>query len=220
MKKCYKCSVDIHSSVARCPLCKSSIEDDGIDESVFPLVPNIYIKHKLIFKCIIFLSIIGSVISLMINYLISDRISWAWFVVAGIVSFWATFITGIKRRNNIMNLLFVEIFVVLISAIAWDYFTGWHFWSITFVLPFICIAYITTLFFLRIFLKNIFKDHIIYIYINSIVGLIPLYFLLRHSLKIKWPSILCVCFSIFSIIALGVFNHKQMKAELERRLHI
>ena len=220
MKKCYKCNVNINSSVAKCPLCKNGIDDDGQEESVFPFIPNTYKKNKLIFKCFIFFSIMGCILSIIINYLISDKISWSWVVVAGIISFWVTFITGIKQRNNFMTLLFAEILIVLISAIIWDYFTGWYFWSITFVLPFLCIAYITTLFFLRIFLKNIFQDYVIYIYINSIIGLIPLYFIIKDSLYIKWPSIVCVIFSIFSILALGIFNHKQMKNELERRLHI
>lgn len=220
MKKCYKCNVDINSSVPKCPLCKNNIDADEIDESVFPLIPNIYKKNRLILKCFVFASIMGCFLSMMINYLISDKISWSWFVVSGIISFWITFIIGIKQRNNFMTLLFGEILIVMISAVIWDYFTGWYFWSITFVLPFLCIAYMTTLFFLRIFIKNIFKDYIIYIYINLIIGLIPLYFIIKDSLYIRWPSIICVIFSIFSILALSIFNHKQMKNELERRFHI
>ena len=220
MKKCYRCNVFIKSNVSKCPLCNGGIEDELDGENIFPIIPNIYKKHKLFFKSLLFLSILGSVLCLIINYLVNKEIGWAWFVIAGIISFWITFITGIKKRNNFMTLLFVEIILILISSIVWDYFTGWHFWSITYVLPFLCIAYITILFSLRIFLKNIFKDHIIYIYINSLIGLVPLYFILRDKLTTKWPSIICVIFSIFSILLLAIFNHKQMKNELERRLHI
>jgi hypothetical protein len=220
MKKCYKCNVLINTKVQKCPLCNGSIEEGEKGENIFPIIPNIYIKHKLFFKLLLFLSVLGSFISLIVNYLVSNKISWSWFVIAGIASFWMTFITGIKKRHNFMNLLFFEALIILISSIIWDYFTGWYFWSITYVLPFLCIAYITILFFLRIFLKNIFKDHVIYIYINSLIGLMPLYFILRNRLSIKWPSIVCVIFSIFSILVLAIFNHKQMKNELERRLHI
>lgn len=219
MKKCYKCNVLANSSVPKCPLCNSNIEDDGIDESVFPIIP-IRIKHRLIFQLLLFLSVLGCVICTIINYLVNKEIGWAWFVIAGIISFWVTFIIGVKKRNHLMRLLFSEIMLILVASILWDYFTGWHFWSVTYVLPFLSIAYITTLFFLRIFLKNIFKDYIIYIYINSLVGLIPLYFIFRNLLSIKWPSIVCVIFSICSIFALAIFNHRQMVNELERRLHI
>ena len=220
MKNCYKCNVLVNSSIPRCPLCQSNIDDNSTSESVFPIISNIYTKQKLIFKLLLFLSVFGCVLCTVINYFINKKLNWSWFVIAGIISFWFTLIIGMKRRNNFMKLLFAEVMLVLVSSIIWDYFTGWHFWSINYVLPFLCIAYITTLFFLRLFLKNVFKDYVIYIYINSLVGLVPLYFIFRNKLSIEWPSILCVVFSIISILALAIFNHRQRKNELERRLHI
>ena len=46
MKNCYKCNVKINSSIAKCPLCKSNIEESKSDESVFPFIPNVYKKNK------------------------------------------------------------------------------------------------------------------------------------------------------------------------------
>lgn len=220
MKKCYKCNIFANSDSSVCPLCGTHLEGKSSEKSVFPVIPNMYKKHKLVVRLLLFLSVFGCVLCTVINYLISRKIGWSLFVIAGIVSFWITFAIGIRRRNNFMRLLFGEVMLVLIASVIWDYFTGWHFWSVTFVLPFLCIAYIAALFFLRIFLKNVFKDYIIYIYINSLVGLVPLYFILRNRLTIEWPSILCVLFSIVTILALAIFNHRQMKNELERRLHI
>ena len=220
MKKCYKCDVTINSSIAKCPLCNSNIDDDNIDNSVFPTIPSMYTRNTVFFRLLWFLSLLGVVLCMVINYIVSNKISWSLFVIAGIASFWVTFITGIRKRHHFMKLLFSEIMLILIASLLWDYFTGWHLWSVTYVLPFISIAYITTLFFLRIFIKNIFKDYIIYIYINSLIGLVPLYFIFRNILNNEWPSIVCVLFSICSILALAVFNHRQMKNELERRLHI
>lgn len=220
MKKCYKCNVSISSNAVKCPLCNSAIDDDHVDNSVFPVIPNIYTKNKLFFKLLLFVSVFGCVICTIINYIINRKIGWSWFVIAGIISFWLTFITGIKKRHHFIKLLFSEVLLILVASILWDYFTGWYFWSITYVLPFLSIAYIVTLFFLRIFLKNIFRDYVIYIYINSLIGLIPLYFVIKNVLAVRWPSIVCVVFSLFSILALAIFNHRQMKNELERRLHI
>jgi len=219
MKKCYKCNININSVNLKCPLCQSTIEEEVCD-IVFPIIPNMYKKHNLIFKLLLFLSVFGCILCTIINYLISKKISWAIFVIAGIISFWITFITGMKRRNNFMKFLFAEVIIILLSSSIWDYFTGWHAWSITYVLPFLCISYITTLFILRIFIKNIFENYIIYIYINLLIGLIPLYFIFKDKLNNEIPSIICVIFSIFSLLILGIFNHKQMKNELERRLHI
>lgn len=219
MKKCYKCNVNINTINTKCPLCKSSIDDD-ICDPVFPVIPNMYTKHSLVFKLLLFLSIFGCILCTIINQLVSKKVSWSLFVIAGIISFWITLTVSMKRRNNFMKLLFAEVILILISSIVWDYFTGWYFWSITYVLPLLCISYVSTLFILRIFIKNIFENYIIYIYINLLIGLVPLYFILKDKLTNEWPSIICVIFSILSILILGIFNHKQMKNELERRLHI
>jgi len=174
----------------------------------------------LFFKLLLLISIFGCVVCALINYIVSKDFGWSLFVIAGIISFWSTFIIGVRRRGDFIKLLFGEIILLLVASVIWDYFTGWYFWSVTFVLPFLCIAYITTLFFLRIFLKNIFKDHIIYIYVNSLIGIVPLYFVLTDKLYVEWPSLVCVIFSLLALVALAIFNHKQMKNELERRLHI
>lgn len=220
MKKCYKCNVLVNSVSSKCPLCGSYVEGMASMDSVFPVIRNKNTRQELVFKLLLFLSIFGCVLCTIINYLVNKEIGWSLFVIAGIISFWVTLITVIKRKNNFMKLLFAEVMLVLISSIVWDYFTGWHFWSITYVLPFLCIAYITSLFFLRLFLKNVFKDYVIYIYINSLIGLVPLYFILRNRLLVEWPSIVCVIFSILSILTFAIFNHRQMMNELERRLHI
>lgn len=220
MKKCYKCNVSIQTSANTCPLCHSNVGNDSDSYCVFPIIPTMYTKHRLFFQILLFVSIVGCVVCTIINYMVTKKIGWAWFVIAGIISFWLTFIVGIKRRHHFMKLLFSEVFLILITSVLWDYFTGWHLWSITYVLPFLSIAYITALFFLRIFIKNIFKDYIIYIYINCLIGLVPLYFIIRNILTVSWPSIICIIFSILSFLALAIFNYHQMKNELERRLHV
>lgn len=220
MKNCYKCNVLINSNSNRCPLCQSIVESKKDENNIFPKITAKKEINNLVIKIILFATIFSSLLCLMINYLVSKKIGWSLFVVAGIVCFWITFIIYLKKKNNIIRLLFAEMIIILIASIIWDKFTGWYFWSITFVLPFLCIAYISALSLLRIFLKNIFQDYIIYIYINCLIGLIPLYFILKNKLTIEWPSIICVIFSVFLILFLAIFNHNQMKNELERRLHI
>lgn len=221
MKKCYKCNISLNTKGTRCPLCQSIIDTSIECEDIFPVIENNNNRtYKLVYKILLFISIFGCITCLILNWLISKKISWSLFVIAGIISFWFTFVIGLKKRNDTIKLLFVEMILVLISSIIWDYFTGLHFWSITYVLPFISISYISALLIIRLFIKNVFKEHIIYIYINLLIGLLPLYFILKNKLTIEWPSIVCVIFSIFVILLLAIFNHKQMKDELERRLHI
>ena len=106
MIKCHKCNVYINTSVSKCPLCHSPLEEnEGID--VFP-IPNFdYKKHNLFIKLLFACSLISIFICLFINYSISNKISWAYFVVLAIVSFWITLIEAIKGRKNFIRMLFL-----------------------------------------------------------------------------------------------------------------
>lgn len=219
MNRCRKCNVNIHTSEDICPLCQNKINLKE-SNSIYPVVKSKYKFHKLLIKISLFISLCSIVICSLINYSLSNEFSWCIFVILGIVSFWFTFINGIAKSENFMSKLFIEILGIIILAIIWDYYTGLHKWSLIYVLPFLCIAYTTTFLILRIFTNKTNKDHILFTYINSLIGLIPLYFILKKNISPLWPSYISVAISILAIIFLFIFNHKALENELERRLHI
>lgn len=219
MTKCFKCKVTINSNTDECPLCNTPISGKTKGNDVFPIILTKYQNHYLIYKILLTLSIIGSLTSIFINYSISKRLSWSYFVIGGIISFWATFLTGMKRRHYILRFLFAEFNVIVISSFIWDHLTGWSAWSLHYVLPFTCISYIITVFIMRIFLQKYIREYIIYAYLNSLMGLAPLIFIIRDTLKVKWPSIISVILSIVLMTSLFIFNRKQVTQELERRFH-
>ena len=219
MNKCDKCNVNLHLSNDTCPLCHNKIEYKG-NNSIFPETKSTFKLHRLLIRISLLISTCGIIFALFINYSINKRLSWSIFVILGILSFWLTFILGTKKRHNFYKLLITEIISLISLSIIWDYYTGFHKWSLIFVLPFLCIAYTITFLILRIFTNKINKDYILYTYLNSLIGLVPLYFTLTNKFKILWPSYLSVSISIFTIIFLIIFNHRTLENEIERRLHI
>lgn len=219
MNKCLKCNVNLHVNDNICPLCHNKVENVQND-SIFPEIKSKYKFHNLLVKISLLLSLCGVIFSSFINYIISKEISWALFVNLGILSFWITFIIGIKRRKNFMKLLFTEIVVIIGLAIIWDKYTGFYKWSLIYVLPLLCISYMITFLILRIFTNKINKDHIIHTYLNSLIGLIPLYFIFKKNINPLWPSYISVFTSIFTLIFIFIFNHKTLEHEMKRRLHI
>lgn len=219
MMKCYKCNVEINSSLARCPLCQNEIDINNKDKSVFPIIPTIYKKHKLLYKILSFISLVGATMCLAINSIVSKEISWSWFVIIGILCFWATLITAVKRRNHFMKLLFGEFNLIIIVTILWDYFTDFNKWSINYVFPFICIAYTIAIFVMRIFFKYYIKDYIIYITFNCLMGIVPLFLILFNIVTVTWPSIISSLISIAMVLVLVIFNRKNFIKELTRKFH-
>ena len=158
MKKCFKCNVNINSNTDDCPLCKTPLSSKEKGNDVFPIIITKYKNHYMIYKILLTLSIIGTVSTMTINYLVNRKLTWSYFVIGGILSFWVTFVAGMKRRHYILRFLFTEFNIIQIASLIWDYMTGWHGWSITYVLPLTCISYIITIFVLRIFLQRYIKE--------------------------------------------------------------
>ncbi len=219
MNRCSKCDMIVNTSSGICPLCNSKLEDKT-NRSIFPNVKPNYKGHNLLIKITLLISLWSIIITSLINYLVNKELSWSIFVSLGILSFWLTFIRAIKKRKDFMILLFTEISSLIILAILWDINTGFHKWSLIFVLPFLCICYTFVFLIFRIFTNKIRKDYIMLTYLNCLIGIIPLYFILTKKFKILLPSYISVCVSILGLIFLFIFNHKTIGNEMERRLHI
>ena len=219
MRKCLKCNVSIASNTNVCPLCNTSV-DKGEYEDVFPRIEYNYKNHSLLFNILKVCSLLAIFICLFVNFVVSRSITWSWFVIAGIISFWITLVTVLKGRKHFMKMLFVEIIIIIIISILWDYFTGFHLWSINYCLPFLCTIYTISILLMRLFRQKIVKDFIFYATVNSMIGLVPGILLLFDKVTVLWPSYISVIISVVILVFLLVFNKRQVTNELERRFHI
>lgn len=219
MSKCTKCNVEINSSTSICPLCQTPIKISKT-EDVFPEIQFNFKNHNLFLNILKVCSILSIIICLFVNFQISHKISWSWFVIAGITSFWLTLITAIKGRKHFLKMLFAEMFLIITLSFFWDLLTGFKFWSINYCLPFICSIYTITILILRLFLKRFAKEYIFYASINALIGLVPGILLVFNIVSVAWPSYISVIINIIILVFLLVFNKRQVKNELERRFHI
>lgn len=219
MRKCLKCNVTIASNTNICPLCKTPVEF-GTYEDVFPELEYNYKHHSLLLNILKGCSLLAIFISLFINFTVSRSISWAWFVIAGIITFWLTLVMALRGRKHFMKMLFGEMITIIIISILWDYFTGFHLWSINYCLPFLCTIYTISILLMRLFRQKIAKDFIFYATVNSMIGLVPGVLLIFNKVTVLWPSYISVIISIIILVFLIVFNKKQVTNELERRFHI
>ncbi len=219
MRVCSKCNIKIGSDLDECPLCENPLDLSIKVNDVFPLVKTKYYKHDLFKKCLLLLSSFGGITSLYVNYLVNGEISWAYIVLFALLVFWITLSIGLRRSKNFLKTLFTELNIILVGAIIIDYYTGFNSWSITYVLPFICISYIVMVFLIMIFRRGSLKGHIFYTYINCLIGLIPLIFIIRDTITVTWPSSICVLLSIFLMLMVFIFDRRKVTDELERRLH-
>ena len=221
MKYCEKCRVNVEGNFAFCPLCQNELRDlGGENQEYFPYVPTIYHQYNVLFRILILLSIVAGVTCVTINLLFPDSGWWSLFVIAGLVCLWISLSIGIRKRKNIPKNTMYQVVILSMIGVLWDLFTGWHGWSLDYVIPIVCLCAILTFFILHRIFGIRQSDLMIYLVMDSVFGILPVVFFFTGLLHIPYPSLICTAVSIIFLSALLLFRGDSLLAELKRRLHV
>lgn len=221
MQYCDNCRVHLQGSQKVCPLCGGIIsEDDGRSEEVFPIIPTIYQEFNIFIRSMIMISISAIVISFAINIIFTKESRWSLLVAAAIICMWISLLFIIRKKNNIPKTIVWQVAILGILSVLWDRSMGWLGWSIDYVIPSICVGAMIVMAISAKLLKIGVQDLIIYFFVDGIFGFVPIIFLLFGGLHVRFPSVICVAASAISLSALVIFQGDNIKAELNKRMHI
>lgn len=221
IKRCEKCSVHVVGRRDRCPLCQAALAGEGMeDEEVFPQIPTIYRRFNLLFRILIFVSITAGTASVVLNMLLPSESWWSLFVLAGIASMWIAIIMAAYKQSNISKSILYQVVLLSVLATIADGVTGWHRWSIDYVIPAICLFGILTVAIIAIIMYRRIEDYYIYLIINGLLGIIPLVLVLFGIADVAWPALILFLISVVTLSGMTLFTGIDIKAELKKRFHI
>lgn len=221
MKTCKKCNVTVTGNFEKCPLCQNTLAGESVGENeVFPFIPIVKYEHGLLYRLLQLCSAAVVVAALTINWMLPESGFWSLFVIAGVACVWLGISIAVRKRHNVLKNVTYQVTIIGILSILWDVFTGWHCWSIDFVIPisFVCVMSATSI--LARVLKMQAENYIVYLVLLILYGIIPAVFVLNGWSNIVLPSLICVAASLFSLAALFIFEGSNMREELKRRLHL
>lgn len=219
MKHCDKCNVNVAGNRKICPLCQNVLIGEG-EEELYPCIPTFFSRYKMIIKIGVFSSITACIISLAVNYMIPQSGFWSLLVLLGMACIWVSLVIIIRKGNNIPKTIIYHVIALSILSVIWDKITGWHGWSLDFVVPSACIAaMIAMISVIKASHKKI-KNYIFFIFIDSIFGIIPLILYNTNLVQLKYPSVICAAVSIIIIVALLTFQGKAVLFELKKKFHV
>ncbi|OGO89322.1 MAG: hypothetical protein A2Y17_10550 [Clostridiales bacterium GWF2_38_85] len=171
-------------------------------------------------RLITFIAITISISSVALNMMIPSDIWWSLFVIGGAISAWITASVGIKYRRKLFKNITWQLFIVTTFAVLWDLSTGWLRWSIDYVIPISCMASMLSMYILSKILKIPTYEYVLYLILDALYGIIPVIFIFTGVLNIIYPSVICVACSLISTAAILLFEGKNMKEEIIRRMHL
>lgn len=218
---CNKCRVHIRTPQNRCPLCQGELIG-GRDESeqIFPCIGRDRMWLRIPIRIAAFCSLVAVVVCVAANLYFHRAGGWSLFVIAGIISFWISFAVMLKKRDNVNKAIIWQVIIVSVLAVLWDAFTGFHGWSVDFVIPIMCTCTMIAMWVIAQITKLYIEDYIIYVVIDSCLGILSAMMIIFGSLNFILPSAICVATSIIFLGALFIFEGGAMCAELHRRLHL
>lgn len=223
MKFCEKCKVSVRDDSVHCPLCQRKLagaEEHEEEKAVFPIIPTLYSKHSLFIRLIILASIAGSVISIIINLLIPTKVFWALFVVIGVACVWLSLGIAYRKMNNIPKIILHQVIAAAALVLVWDWLTGWHNWSVDYVIPFLFVGANISLIIVALLLKLQISDFIFYCFINMLFGIVPIIFICTGILNVMYPSLISVGLNVIALSGLFLFQGKRIQGEIVSRFHV
>lgn len=221
MKYCRHCKVHIREEHDRCILCENKLEEECKSESedVFPEIPLFYESH-LALKIMIFISIVAVVVSFGISMIFPSDINWPVLFMFAVISIWVGLVIIVQKRYHIPKKIVWQVIIISMLAIFWDYTTGWRGWSLDYVIPSACVSAMIIMYVTAKIMHLSVRDYITYVLLDGIFGIIPALFVIFDLVNVVYPSIVSSGFSIISLSAIFIFQGKEIKAEINKRMHI
>ena len=219
---CEKCNLYIENPRTICPLCQNPLnksEASSDAQEHYPLIPPFKREHRLLFRFLVFVSILSCSVSLIVNFFFHNRGWWAAIVCASFLYFWASVINRLRTRNSLID---ISHSVVVLSTllIAIDLIYEFTRWSLNYALPALFLAAIASVFIISLLRGLRFSDFVIYIMITTGLALLPTIFLITGITTVFLPSFICILSGIFSFISAFVFAGQDTLDELKRRFHL
>lgn len=221
MKYCRHCKVYIREGRNRCTLCENVLEEElkGGSEDVFPEVPPFFESH-LALRIMIFISIVAVVASFGINMIFPSNINWPILFMFAVISIWVGLIIIVRKKYHISKKIVWQVIIISILAIFWDYKTGWRGWSLDYVISIACVSAMIIMYVTAKIMNLSIREYITYALLDGIFGIIPVLFIIFDLAKVVYPSIISIGFSIISLSAIFIFQGEEIKAEIDKRMHI
>ena len=128
-----------------------------------------------------------------------------------------------RRRcgyTSIYKTILWQLVIFAILIISWDYFTGWHSWSLTYAVPIICSSTLISMIITAIMTRMKPGDYVLYWAAVAILSLVPMIFLLIGWIQFQTPSLISFGFGLIVLIYMLVTKGQVIWGEIKKRTFI
>ena len=220
MQICRKCGVSVSGNKSCCPLCQGKLIGEPCEEA-YPVIPVPKYSRNFIFRLITFAAVTVSVIVYALNTLIDPEIKWSIIVILGVFCAWVTSTVAVWYRKRVLKIILWELILVAAMCFAWDINTAGELsWSVDYVLPCICGAALISTFVISLALKYPPQESLIYLFSESICGIVPFILVITDVVSVRLPSVICSAICAVFLAAMLLFTGRSTGSQVKRKFHL
>ena len=201
------------------------LKEQGISsEEVKPVFPKPHVlseQEMKVYKIYSFLCIALVAVMLVTDWNFHPQVRWTLFTAGGVTTMWIASSIGFFKRYNLLKNVMWQLFIGTIICFIWDVLTGWHSWSVDFVLPIMSVATLAAMFVIAKVQKSLVREYLIYEIMAAGYGLIlPVILLLCKTVKNPTVSMFGALICFLFLVGVILFKGKEFKEEMHKNLHV
>lgn len=219
MRYCPHCKVRIENELDFCPLCDMETElivGETADE--YPYIRTRF-SRRLLVKTITFLAVVIAAVSFLINHLVPTDSPWVFITAAAIVYVWISMMNVIRNARNPGSILLCQVLTVSGLTFVIDYLTGFHRWSVNYVIPFLISGSAIAIVLCIVIRPIKYRAYTLYQLVITILGALALMLWFIGAAEVEWPSVMAAAVSVICFAAMVVFADRSTRNELHKRFH-
>jgi hypothetical protein len=205
----------------RCPLCKHVLETDGAQmENRYPDARVVTQRFRFVENLFLFLSIALACVLLFVNYQTDPAILWSPVVV--LVLFYANVVLrlAIVGKNGYMFKIVSLVILAVMTLLGIDYLTGYHGWSLKYVLPAGILALDLAIIILMLVNRRNWQSYMMAQLFTIVLSLVPV--ILQRAGVVRSTCLIWIAFLASVLLFAGtvILGDRRARTELKRRFHI
>ena len=201
------------------------LKEQGISaqkvEPVFPKPTMPSEQEMKVYKIYSFLCIALVALMLVTDLNFHPKIRWTLFTAGGVATMWIASSIGFFKRYNLLKNLMWQLLIGTIISFIWDALTGWHSWSVDFVLPLMSVGILLAMCAIAKVQKSPVREYLIYEIMSAGYGLIlPGILLLCKVVKRPTVSMFGALVCFLFLVGVLLFKGREFKEEMQKNLHV
>lgn len=221
MQICQKCNVKIRGRKECCPLCQGRLKEvEGEENPSFPVLEKRKISNITFLKMCTFLFIASEIIFGAINIMTKGEFSFIGPVMLGLFVAWIDVIATMYLRNNLIKVITFEAVVAIVVDLYIDIKTGFHGWSVNWMIPMTLIGLAIATNIIAWVLKLRLDEYILYIVLDFVMALVQIIFIRNGMNTFPWPAVASIITYMILIAALVIFRFRDLKNASEKMFNI